>query len=209
MTRATKLSAIVSCALGAIVLAFALIAADWSSRDDLLASLLFTAILAITTFGITFVSLRAAERNRRSREMTKGSDKPGTIGVVFLVAVLGYGMYAIDWSFLRGHITDYTLKCTSNVSSDNRCGSYVQGPVTVYAGNVDRQFVVSQTDGGPPSKMSKCAIVDRKNWKCNAPDGNDVSAVVFTNGEYEGVVVPPFYKHVSRVEWLRANKGSK
>ena len=57
--------------------------------------------------------------------------------------------------------------------------------------------------------MSKCAVVDRKNWKCSAADGNDLISVAYTDGEYLGILVQPFYKHVARYEWLWADKGSE
>ena len=56
--------------------------------------------------------------------------------------------------------------------------------------------------------MSKCAIVDRKNWKCNAPDGNEFIAVAYTGGEYQGILMAPYYKHVARYDWLWADKAS-
>lgn len=144
--------------------------------------------------------------------MAKQDDVTITAGHVvtfFFVGLGAYAMYAMDWSFSKGQITDYTLMCASNDYVNNRCnGSFVQGPVVVYNVHPDQQFVISQVDGGTPIRLSKCALVDRKNWKCSISDSNELMGIViYTDGEYQGILMPPFYKHVQRYEWLWADKG--
>jgi hypothetical protein len=125
-----------------------------------------------------------------------------------VIAAGAYGIYNVDWGFSRGEITDYALQCTAYDSTGQRCvGSYFQSAVTVYTVHKSEQYVISQVQGQPPSRLTKCAIVDRGNWKCNGESGADWDVVSYADGQ---LVTPPagmrapYYRHVSRVEWLEA-----
>src|SRR5438552_14944738 len=139
MTRPTKLSGILSGTFGIITLIFALTTADWSNRDDVVLSVLFSLVLMGLVFGITFGFAYTSEKHRQSPKSAKQNDSAGGLAVLFVIGLGAYGMYATDWGFSKGQITDYALKCTSDDYINNRCdGSYAQGPVTVYTVNTDQ-----------------------------------------------------------------------
>lgn len=73
-----------------------------------------------------------------------------------------------------------------------------------YKPNRERQEVLSWATGFPPDRLTKCAVVDRKNWKCPYNDGS--ATFGFQNGEYFNYPSEDkdIYKeyYVSRREWL-------
>lgn len=219
MTRATKLSGILSGAFATIVWVVTLAATepDWSNVNDVILSglvlLLFVAgplfLVVWKYYSSPLPASRQPEQLYGPPKTAKQDGSAGGIGALLVIGFGVYGIYAIDWGFSKGQITDYTLVCSKYDHINNRCnGSYVKGPATTYTVNADQQFVVSQTEGEPPARMSKCAIVDRKNWKCNAPEGGDSISVAYADGEYRGMLVTPFYKHVARYDWIWADKAS-
>ena len=84
--------------------------------------------------------------------------------------------------------------------------------------NREMQTVVAQTEGQPPTRLTKCAVVDNGNWRCNVGTSNGVQG--FTDGKYcdgyeliEGGMVNPYVysqmKAVSRWDWLDADEPKK
>jgi hypothetical protein len=131
----------------------------------------------------------------------------------FVVCVLAaFGSYFVDWGFLTDKITDYPLYCKGQSSGNTCVGSWVKGEPVTYTVNKHVQFVIRQSDGNPPDRLSGCAVIDRANWKCNGNAAGDFK-VGFSNGEFwnrwqndlgtlnggGGV------RHVSRFEWLTSN----
>jgi hypothetical protein len=128
--------------------------------------------------------------------------------------------YSIDWQFLSdSKITHYELVCQGKMQGEACAGDWVQWGYTLYVVNPASQAVVSQTQGQPPQRLTSCAVVDKKNWKCKGSSGGSVW-VGFTNGAYwdgfevfEGVTPPPTntpgFKSVSRLDYITAKEPKK
>jgi hypothetical protein len=131
------------------------------------------------------------------------------VGWLFVIAIAGCAWYSFDWNFLGDQITDYVLECSLYDSSGRCIGAYVQGPVTTYTAHADQQVVVSQVHGEPPTRLTKCAVVDWNNWKCSAADINEYYSVSYTDGAVRDLRLEPWFKHVSRFSWITANAPPK
>ncbi len=128
---------------------------------------------------------------------------------LFWIVLVGYGvLYLIsmmDWSFLKGEIIAYGLECEVKPQYNTCPGKTLFTMRTRhYKPNKDRQEVISWTQGFPPDRLTRCAVVDRKNWKC---EYNDKSATFgFENGQYFDYPAEDksIYKeyYVSRQTWL-------
>jgi hypothetical protein len=80
-------------------------------------------------------------------KVTVNWDALKAIPPAIVIVAGGYAFYLVDWSFARGHITDYALQCSAYGAGGSCAGTYKRGPVTVYIVNTDQQYVISQTDG--------------------------------------------------------------
>lgn len=204
------MSLIVAGATAGLFFAYALSTADWNNRDDLVFTLVVTTIFACLTIGIILVSWRYSQRSDRFVVVTP-DERANLRAVAMLLGIggIGYAAYAADWSFVRGQIADYVVECAALIDASGRCnGPYIRGPVTVYTVNASQQVVVGQTDGGAPVRLSKCAVVDRQNWKCDEIDG-EPTPVAYAGGVYKLTRGEPFVKHVLRFQWLWADQARR
>jgi len=131
------------------------------------------------------------------------------IGCLIVIVAAAFGLYAMDWNFSGNQITDYLLECRVYDAASGCNGQYVKGPVTTYTVNFDQQVVISQVDGEAPVKLTKCAVVNRKNWTCHGADNNEFITTTYTDGEIHDAFPSVAYKHVSRYEWLLSDKSTK
>ena len=135
------------------------------------------------------------------------------LGWTFTLA-LAFGVYAFDWNtFSSRNITHYSINCPVEMRGDTCPTQWVQSPRTEYAVFPEQQAVVEQSEGQPPLRLTRCAVINKKNWKCNLSSGGGV--VGFTDGRYwdgyeliEGAPATRFnlsqVKAVSRWEWVLA-----
>jgi hypothetical protein len=101
----------------------------------------------------------------RGRRLGRGGR---TLGVVAVLVTCCAAFYGIDWGFLRSEFTSYEVRCGQVVN--NHCS---QPETAVYFATTykifkEQQFVVATEY----VKYTKCAIVDRTNWKCTFDDAS-------------------------------------
>lgn len=128
------------------------------------------------------------------------------LGTAFILYWVLYGLSMIDFSFLKGEIIAYSLECEVKPEY-NSCPGKTLFVLRAhyYKPNVERQEVLSWTEGFAPDRLTKCAVVNRTNWKC---DFNDESSTFgFENGNYFNYPKEdrPIYKqyYVPRSVWIR------
>ena len=133
----------------------------------------------------------------------------GLLVVVFAVSE------AFDWGFLRTQITYYPVFCKDQEQTGPCQTGWQRGVPTTYTVYADDQTVVSQPRGNPPTKLSRCAVVDRKNWKCYFTSTGGWM-IGFTDGKYwsgaeiaegSGILAPgatqtEYVQDVSKLRWL-------
>jgi hypothetical protein len=131
-----------------------------------------------------------------------------TLGILAIVVYGSFFAYQhYDTGFLQDQISDYALFCSKDMVSDYDCpGQWFQGTRTVYTVIRDQQVVVEQRGSALPSRLTKCAVVDRQNWQCNIEKSDDF--VAFVNGHYVGTDVLQHHgvRHVTRVVWIEAKE---
>jgi hypothetical protein len=136
------------------------------------------------------------------------------IGVIFILAVIGYGILyitsVVDFSFIRGEIIAYPMECSVQTQNGSCPGKTLYAlRTTHFKPNYDRQEVVYWIDGISPDLFKNCAVVNRKNWKCEYDDKS--ATVGFQDGvyfEYPEAGTPDAFLHeyyVSRQTWLQQN----
>lgn len=100
-------------------------------------------------------------------------------------AFIIFSFYIIDWGFIRGDITAYTVECKHpvNISTNYKCNNpeYTLR-YTRYKVNVKRQEVVGWIEGFDPTRYKDCAIRNRRNWTCTYNDGSGTFG--FNGGNY-------------------------
>lgn len=129
------------------------------------------------------------------------------VGIFVIGYGILYGFSMLDLSFFKGEIISYELQCDvkpqSNICPPGKTLFALRAHH--YKPNKDRQEVLSWTEGFPPDRLTDCAVVDRKNWKCSYDDKS--ATFGFENGNYFNYVVEdkPIYTEysVSRQEWLK------
>lgn len=84
-------------------------------------------------------------------------------------------LYVVDWGFLKGEITEYSIYCDPKVDCINL------NPTT-YKVSETRQEVIHWTDDSPPETLKNCSVVNRTNWSCKYNDGS--AEFGFTKGNY-------------------------
>ncbi len=108
--------------------------------------------------------------------------------ILFAIIVIIIFLYFLDFSFLKGEIKGYQVTCDKDKYINYQCTEkwLPLGPTT-YKPDPKNQIVFSWIGDFPVNKLTKCAVVNRKNWKCKY---NDESAEFgFTNGKYWRVIL--------------------
>jgi hypothetical protein len=106
------------------------------------------------------------QENKKSKKLSY------ILGAIFFLLFI----YVIDWSFLRGQITEYSIMCPADFD-----GCYTLR-YTTYKIDEKNQKVIYWTEGFPPSTVTDCSIISRKNWRCAYDDGS--AEFGFSDGGY-------------------------
>ena len=104
---------------------------------------------------------------------------------ILTVLVLGIViLYFFDFGFLRGEITEYPLFCEKKNYINYLCnGGWLPLNPTTYKPNADKQQVIYWSWAVPQIEtLTKCTVIDRKNWTCKFDDGS--AEFGFKNGHY-------------------------
>lgn len=89
----------------------------------------------------------------------------------------------VDFSFLKGEIIAYPLQCEVNPEYNSCPGKTLFSlRMSHYKPNVERQDVLHWVGGFSPDLIKDCAVVDRKNWKCQYDDKS--ATFGFQNGQF-------------------------
>jgi len=100
------------------------------------------------------------------------------VASIFIVIVL----YFFDFGFLKGEITKYSLSCDKENYINYQCTErWLPLNPTTYKPYVDKQQVLYWTLSDIET-LSKCSVVNRKNWTCMYDD--ESAEFGFKNGEY-------------------------
>jgi len=96
--------------------------------------------------------------------------------------LLAFGLliWASDHITLQGERTIYTVRCEPDMWDDQRCiGRMVPGDRYAFRSSAARNEVIYWIRGStqPSGKYSDCKIVDRDNWTCIVPVGQQPSIV--------------------------------
>jgi len=98
---------------------------------------------------------------------TKNSSSPiGTI--VGILAFLILFFYVLDWSFINGAIKEYPIWCPKDFTEKNGCMTQRN---TTYYPSKRKQTVKTKDDFGIET-LTKCSVINRKNWQCTFNDGS-------------------------------------
>ncbi len=130
----------------------------------------------------------------------KKESESAAFGWVWLIVIGAAFWYFFDFGLGSDQIVDYSFSCKDYNYSQSICpGSHwSKDDKVIYTVNKDQQMVISQSGDSPPSRLSKCVVVDRKNWKCEGLLGTSFG---FTNGKYFQEFPIDSVKHVSQWEW--------
>ncbi len=135
------------------------------------------------------------------------------VGLFLVVLAVGALYQMTDIRLSWNQVADYVIQCSDSDFENQRCkGKWVRGTQTIYTVNKEQQVVVSQVEGQAPSKLAKCAVVDRKNWKCSQEEGYITREVGFVDGKFwENPTndLSLYMRHVSRSEWFNAEAPAK
>ena len=136
-------------------------------------------------------------------------EKKSPWGNVLYVFVFGIVAYSVDWAFLKGAITEYPLNCPADYQEGNGC--YAHSPLTYYP-NKGKQIVIRKSEFSIET-LTKCTVIDRKNWECKWDDESGVFG--FNSGQFhsntlwsktipieEMIKADAQREYVSRWRWL-------
>jgi hypothetical protein len=90
-------------------------------------------------------------------------------------------IYVLDWGWLRGAITEYPVLCPADFLEGNGCYAL---NTTTYLPNKYKQVVVMQDDFDIRT-LTKCTVINRKNWQCKWDDESAVFG--FNKGQFSDV----------------------
>jgi len=109
--------------------------------------------------------------------MKKKAKKYLFLGIL-LVAVV----FFFDFGFLKGEITEYSLLCNKEDYVNYWCTKkWLPLNPTTYKPSVARQEVINSTLGSYET-LTKCSIVNRRNWTCKYND--ESGEFGFKNGQF-------------------------
>ena len=101
--------------------------------------------------------------------------------ILFLIIVSIYKFFNIGGLF-NSEITEYPVLCKEKPVFNNCDNPYIPLNPTTYKVLTDRQEVIYWTADLSPSRTTKCAIRDKRNWSCKYED--ESGEFGFENGTY-------------------------
>jgi hypothetical protein len=101
--------------------------------------------------------------------------------IIILIIVSIYKFLNIGGLF-NSEIKEYPVVCKEKVVLNKCDNPYFVANPTIYKVSTSRQEVIFWTDDLSPSRTTKCAIRDKKNWSCKYEDESGVFG--FNNGIY-------------------------
>jgi hypothetical protein len=107
--------------------------------------------------------------------------------IVFIILAIGIVLFFFDFNFISGEITEHSLSCKKDKYINHRCAEkWLPLNSVTYKPDKKNQKVFYWHETSPEIQtLTKCAVVDRKNWTCKF---NDESAEFgFKNGDYWNV----------------------
>jgi len=88
---------------------------------------------------------------------------------VFLLLII----YAVDWGFLKGEISNYPLSCSQDLVDYSCQERYFTLNYFVYKPSQSKQEVVSWMPGfSGIDRYKNCIVINRRNWECTYDDGS-------------------------------------
>lgn len=128
------------------------------------------------------------------------SSQSEELGCLVFVAIIGIGIWLIDWVPFRQEVAIYQANCSAQPVNDAcPAHSWVAGKRMSFKPVKETKTVVYWEDGVAPSKYDNCAIVDAENWSCS-DIGESVDQMV--GGVFAGLPRDgTFTKSVSKWEW--------
>lgn len=98
--------------------------------------------------------------------------------ILLLIAIV----YFFDFGFIKGEITEYSLSCNKKNYINYQCTEkWLPLNPTTYKPNANKQQVLYWTLSDIQT-LTKCSVVDRKNWTCKY--GDESAEFGFKNGEF-------------------------
>src|SRR5215218_8086666 len=93
------------------------------------------------------------------------------IGVGAVVTIAVY--YFVDWRFLQSEITAYPIRCKDKIIL-SQCNKpqYTLNPRTFKVLHDKQEVLYWSWANHRVDKLTKCAVVDRRNWKCRYDDNS-------------------------------------
>lgn len=104
--------------------------------------------------------------------------------LLIIVTVFIAMLYFFDFGFFKGEITEYSLSCDKKNYINYRCTEkWLPLNPSTYKPNTNKQQVLYWSHATSNiNTLTKCSVVDRKNWTCKY---NDESAEFgFKNGQF-------------------------
>lgn len=143
-------------------------------------------------------------------QIEKVSNKAKGWGILLGFIGVALFFYVVDWGFLKGNITEYSIWCPPDYKEGNGCMTL---GTTTYYPNKNKQAIISKSEFSIMT-LKKCTVIDRGNWECKYEDESAVFG--FNNGQFHLNTLwttdkRPFeeirkdemqYKYVSRWRWL-------
>jgi len=111
------------------------------------------------------------------------AEKIDRVRGLFFLLIIFLAIFVIDWSFLKGGITAYSIFCPPDYTEGNGC--YELGRTTYYP-NKNKQEVIYK-DEYSIETLSKCTVLNRRNWECKWDDESAVFG--FNGGKFESTTL--------------------
>jgi hypothetical protein len=136
------------------------------------------------------------------------------ITIVFFIILVIFLIKLINWDFSGTSITAYPVQCKEKVDYGKCKDPEFTLNKDTYTVLANRQEVL--TNNGITERLSKCAVIDKKNWHCSYDDSS--ADFGFTNGKYFhitnydviGKETRSLFKelddktyYVSRLQWIK------
>lgn len=131
-------------------------------------------------------------------DKNKLKEKSKSLKGLFLVFSVLLFFYLIDWGFLFGKITAYSLRCPEDYP-EGKC--YPLTTTEYYPSS--RNQTVRSKGSLDVVTYKKCSVINRKNWECKYDDESGTFG--FLNGEFHSYALkdPIFLDKTAVESWER------
>lgn len=104
-------------------------------------------------------------------------------GIIFAIIIAILFLYVVDWSFLKGAITEYPIMCPPDYKEGNGCFTL---RTSTYYPDKKKQVVIKKDEFGIQT-LKKCSVIGRRNWECKWDDESGTFG--FNDGQFHSITL--------------------